>query len=198
MTAPAGFAQVFPGWNVWSVWQADDQKLSVVDELLFAGVSNERRLRIWIEDWLREHDTQAEVADFKNGSLKGNSIEIVPNAAGLAELQTRRDVPGLAGEQQRGDDGSAVKLWTVRFHNRATVPSAVAWPTDDNYLLETVYEPAGSNPLTNAPPPSSTVGDIAKGVSDTLKVVAIVGGLALGAVVLIQLVQAGRSRSSDQ
>lgn len=194
--APAGFVQVFPGWNVWDVWQADDQKLGVVDSVMLAGVGNERRLRIFVEDWLREHDTQAQVADHWNGALKGDAIDIVPNAAGLSVLQTRADVPGLAGSQQRGEPNSPVKLWTVRFFNRSSAPSAVAWPTDDNYLLEQVYQPATNNPLTNAPAPRSTLDDVAKGAGEVIKVVAIVGGIALGAVLVVQLVQAGRSRRS--
>lgn len=195
MTAPLGFAEVFPGWNVWQVWQADDQVLSVVDQLLFAGVSNERRLRVWVEDWLRLRDTQAEVAQHWNGALKGDAIEIIPNAAGLSVLQSRSDVPGLGGAQQRGELNSKVSAYVVRFYNHATVPSVVAWPTDENYLLESVYQPATDNPLTSAPAPSSTLGDVGKATGEVLKTVAIVGGIALGAALVIGLVQASRSRS---
>lgn len=194
--APLGFVQVFPGWNVWELWQAEDQDLGVVDAVMLAGVSPDRRLRIWVEDWLRERDTQAQVADHWNGALKGDAIQIIPNAAGLQVLQTRADVPGLAGEQQRGKQGSAVVRRVVRFYNRSSAPSAVAWPTDANYLLEQVYQPATDNPITGAPAPSSTLGDVAKGASEVVKVVAIVAGVALGAVILTQLVQAGRSRRS--
>lgn len=198
--APVGFAQVFPGWNVWSLWQADDQELGVVDTLMLAGLSNERRMRIWVEDWVRLKDPAAEVAKFETlgdaGALKGDAIDVIPNAGGLQVLQTRADIPGLAGEQQRGEQGSAVTRWTVRFYNRAKEPSAVAWPTDENYLLEEVYQPATDNPITNAPPPRSSIEKAAEGLGEVVKVVAIVGGVALGAVLLTQLVQAGRSRRS--
>lgn len=194
--APEGFAQIFPGWNVWQVWQSQDPKEGLGDAVLNAGVSLERQLRIWVEDWIREHAPSAAVADTLNPAvLKGSQIEIIPNPAGLQQLQTRGDIPGLAGALQLGEQGSATKLYTVRFFNRGGEAGA-AWPHDENYVLDAVYQPSSSNPVTSGDAPSSLGGaatDLGKGVGDAAKVVAIVGGVAIGAYLLVQILNAKRA-----
>lgn len=195
----AGFAQLFPGWNVWELWQSQDPIEGIGDAVLNAGLSLERQLRIWVEDWIKEHAPAAAVADPANPfALKGAQVEIIPNPGGLELLQTRADVPGLAGAMQLGKQGSQGLKFTVRFFNRGA-ETAVAWPHDDNYLLEAVYQPSSSNPITSGAAPSSAGGiatDVAAGVTSTLKVVAIVGGVALGAVLLIQILQSSRKAAA--
>jgi hypothetical protein len=192
--APAGFAQVFPGWNVWDVWQSQDPIEGIGDAVMNAGISLERQLRIWVEDWLREHAPAVAVADTVNPfALKGSQIEIIPNSGGLELLQTRGDVAGLAGAMQLGKQGSQGLKKTVRFYNRGTETTAVAWPHDENYLLESVFQPATGNPLTSGAAPTS-LGGAASGAADTigstLKVVAIVAGVGIGALLLVQILQA--------
>jgi len=191
--APAGFAQVFPGWNVWDVWQSQDPIEGLGDAVLNAGVPLERQLRIWVEDWLREHAPDAAVADTANPfALKGSQVEIIPNAGGLELLQTRADVPGLAGAMQLGKEGSQGLKRTVRFFNRGP-ETAVAWPHDENYLLESVFQPSASNVLTNGAAPTSLGGaasSAADTIGSTLKVVAIVAGVGIGALLLVQILQA--------
>ena len=46
---PAGFAPVFAGWNVWSVWQKNDLDI----EIGSIGLDADRRLRVWVEDTAR-------------------------------------------------------------------------------------------------------------------------------------------------
>lgn len=197
--APAGFAQLFPGWNVWEVWQSQDPIVGIGDVILNAGVSLERQLRIWIEDWIKDHAPSAAVADPANPfALKGAQIEIIPSAGGLEVLQTRADVPGLAGALQLGKEGSQAIKRTVRFFNRGA-ETAVAWPHDANYLLEQVYAPSGTNPITNGAPPSSAAGtatEVADKVGSTLKVVAIVAGVGIGALLLAQILQTTRKSAA--
>ncbi len=194
--APAGFAQVFKGWNVWEVWQAQDPIEGLGGAILNAGVSLERQLRIWVEDWLREHAPSAAVADTVNPfALKGSQVEIIPNPGDLELLQTRADVPGLAGAMQLGKEGSQGVKRTVRFFNRGT-ETATAWPHDENYLVESVFQPSSTNPLTSGAAPTS-LGGAASGAADTLggalKVVAIVAGVGIGVLLLVQIIQAQKA-----
>lgn len=192
--APAGFAQVFKGWNVWDVWQSQDPVEGLGGAILNAGVSLERQLRIWIEDWIKDHAPAAAVADTGANpfALKGSQIEIISNPGGLELLQTRADVPGLAGALQLGKEGSQGKKITVRFFNRGD-ETAADWPHDENYLLEAVYQPSSTNPLTNGAAPSSMSGaasGAADAASSVIKVVAIGAGVVLGVVLLVNLANA--------
>ncbi len=196
--APEGFAQLFPGWNVWQVWQSDDPIEGVIDGILTAGLSLERQLRIWVENWIKEHAPGAAVADPANPfALRGAQIEIIPGPGGLEKLQSRADVPGLAGAMQLGEQGSTGKLWTVRFFNRGSA-GAVAWPNDQNYLLEAVYQPTSSSPITNSAPPSSLGGaasDALDKAGDAAKVIAIGAGVVLGVVLIVSIASASRKAS---
>jgi hypothetical protein len=169
--APGGFAQLFAGWNVWEVWQSQDPIEGVGDAVLNAGVSLERQLRIWVEDWIKAHAPSAAVADPANPfALKGAQVEILPNPGGLELLQTRADLPDVAGAMQLGEQGSQALKRTVRFFNRGA-ETAVAWPHDENYLLEAVYQPSSTNPITSGAAPSSAGGvatEVAGAVGSTL------------------------------
>jgi len=197
--APQGFAQLFPGWNVWQVWQSQDPIEGLGDVILNTGLSLERQLKIWVEDWIKDHAPGAAVADPANPmALRGAQIEPIPSADGLEKLQTRGDVPGLAGALQLGEQGSAAKLWTVRFFNRGQA-GAVAWPSDRNYVLDAVYQPTAASPITNSAPPSSLGGaatDALNTAGDAVKVIAIGAGVVLG-VVLIAAIVNGSRKASD-
>lgn len=193
---PVGFAQIFKGWNVWDVWQSQDPILGLGGGIMNAGVSLERQLRIWVEDQIREHAPAAAVADtFNPAVLKGSQIEVIPNAGGLEVLQTRADVPELAGALQLGNAGSEGKKFTVRFFNRGD-ETGMAWPHDENYVLDAVFQPSGTNAITSGAAPSSLGGaatGLESGVASALKVVAIVAGVGLGALLLVQLINARKA-----
>lgn len=191
-----GFVNVFPGWNVWSVWQADDPDRSVLEALWMAGVSPERALRIWVEDQVDDNAPGAIVGDPVSPNpkkLKGDMVQVLPNANGLAPVQMRGDVPGLAGSQQLGEQGSGAQQHFVRFFNRGA-GAAMPWPHDANFLVENVYQPSAQNPITNAPDPGSFGGDLTaagKQLGHAIEVLAWVGG----GVALLVLLSKMKGRS---
>jgi hypothetical protein len=195
----AGFAQLFKGWNVWDVWQSQDPTEGLGGLILNAGVSLPRQLRIWVEDWLRDHAPSAAVADTANPfALKGSQVEIVSNPNGLELLQTRADVPELAGALQLGKEGSQGKKFTVAFFNRGD-ETAVDWPHDENYLLDAVYQPSATNPLTNRGAPTSLAGAASTAASTAegvIKTVAIVAGVGIGALLIVQILQSTRKSAA--
>jgi hypothetical protein len=187
---PAGFAQLFHGWNVWELGQSSEPIQGLGGAVMNAGVSLERQAKIWVEDFIKDNAPAAAVADPLNpAALRGDQIQILPNAAGLEPLQTRADVPGVAGALQLGKEGSAGIKRTVRFFNRGE-ETAIAWPHDQNYVLDAVFQPSSSNPVTSGDAPGSLAGatDAAMDKAGTvLKVVAIGGGvlLVVGLIALI-------------
>jgi hypothetical protein len=183
MKTPAGFAPVFPGWNVWDVWQASDPSF----DLMNLGLALERQAQIWIEDKLKDEAPGVAVADPANPlALRGDQIQIIPAATGLERAVLRAEVPGLEGAQQVGATGTPAIRRTVRFYNRGA-SAVLPWPHDGDYLLETVYQPSATNPITSGAAPSSlagaasAVGDVA---ADTAKIVGLVLGLAVLGLVL--------------
>jgi len=144
MTEPA-FAPVFPGWNVWKVYQVKDLPFS----LMMIGVSPERQLRLWVEDELRLHSA-ADVADPLD--LKGGQVEILENANGLNPAMSREQV-GLGEALLSGP----ADLKIVRFFNKAG-NTQLAWPHDESYLLDQVLEPKADNPATSGPA-HTTIGE---------------------------------------
>lgn len=169
------FAKVFPGWNVWAVWQQKDLNF----EPLHVGESRDRRLRIWIEDAVRLGAPGTIVADPVD--LKGGQIEILPGApAGLSQVQRKEDTSGPAMLL----DGPG-ELRFVRFYNRGA-PGSLVWPHDGNYLLDAVYQPDPKNETTSGPAPSTIGGTVAGGVKEVagdalsgLGTVAAIGALTL-------------------
>src|SRR3954470_7881441 len=183
MTTPAGFAPVFKGWNVWDLWQADDPDESVLGTIWHAGESPERLLRVWVEDELADNAPGVAVADPLNpAALKGEPVQVIPRVTGLAIAALRHDVPELAGALQLGNKGSTAALHTVRFFNRGDA-SALPWPHDKNFVLETVYEPSSTNEVTNAPPP----GTLAGGVDSALHAAGNFAESAVEAIVVLGL-----------
>lgn len=186
MTAPEGFASLFPGWNVWSVWQKNDLDF----EPLMVGLDPDRRLRLWVEQ-VASSAPGAAVADPANPlALRGSQVEIIPSAAGLSMLERKEMVPGTALLL----DGTAT-LKFVRFFNRG-VGGVVPWPHDANYLVDGVFQPSEESPITSAPPPDSLAGaadKAAQGISTVVKVVAGVAGVALVVLLFTKLATAGRA-----
>lgn len=197
MTTPVGFAPVFKGWNVWSIYQADVPDRSVLEEIWMAGVDPSRALRIWVEDQVDDHAPGAVVGDPVSPNpkkFKGEMVKEVPNANGLTQAAIRKEVPGLEGAQQLGEEGSGARLFFVRFYNRGEA-SALPWPHDKNFLVESVYQPDATNGLTNAPPPGSAAEDLqaaAGALGHGLEVVAWVAG---GVAVLFILSKLGSRQS---
>ncbi len=185
MTAPVtpGFAPIFAGWNVWSVWQKND----LDTELGGIGLDAERRLRIWVED-TADAASGAQLHDPLNPSAKHFDGDVLQNAAGLAISVDRSSVPpGIPPIE------GAVTLRFVRFFNRGQ-PTVLPWPHSSNYMLETVYAPSITNPVTNAPAPTSATEQIGKAVNalgSGLEVLAWVGG---GVIALLLISKLGKGR----
>ena len=153
----ADLAKVFPGWNVWAVWQQKDLNF----EPLHVGESRDRRLRIWVEDAVRLGAPGTVVADPID--LKGSQIEVLPGEpAGLSQTQRKEDVSGPAMLL----DGPG-ELRFVRFYNRGPAGSLV-WPHDGNYLLDAVYQPDPKNETTSGPAPNTIGSTVGGGVQQTL------------------------------
>jgi len=179
---PVGFAQLFPGWNVWEVWQSQEPIQGIGGAVMNAGLSLDRQLRIWVEDFIKDNAPSAAVADPVNpAALRGDQIQIIPSSGGLELVQRRGDVPGISGALQLGKEGSAAVKRAVRFYNRGA-ETAIAWPRDENYLLDAVYQPTSTNPITSGDAPGSLAGAASAavdGAGTVLKVVAIGGGVLL-------------------
>ncbi len=94
-----------------------------------------------------------------------------------------------------GSKGSGATLRTVRFFNRGT-ESALPWPHDENYVLDTVYQPDAANLVTSGPAPSSLAGAATAAADSALtviKVVAVVAGVALLAMAVAKLADTRRA-----
>jgi hypothetical protein len=192
MTTPAGFAPVFAGWNVWDVWQADDPTFSIMN----AGLSLDRQLQIWVENEIKDNANGAAVADPANpAALRGDQIQLIPKVLDLTPVATRGSIPELAGALNVGSSGSKATLRTVRFFNRGT-DAVLPWPHDENYVLDTVYQPDAANLVTSGPAPSSLAGAATAAADSALtviKVVAVVAGVALLAMAVAKLADTRRA-----
>ncbi len=170
MTTPAtpqGFAPIFPGWNVWDLWVADDPDTSILTDLWNAGESPERVMRVWVENEIEENAPGSAVADPANpAALRGDQIQPIPKVTGLDVAASRADIPALAGAEQVGKQGSTATLRTVRFWNRGA-QTVMPWPHDQNFLLDAVYTPSKANAVTSGPQPSS-LGGAASSAADSI------------------------------
>jgi hypothetical protein len=182
---PPGMVPVFPGWNVWTVWQVDD--LGDLNPANF-GLSKERRLRIWVEA-AAQAAPGAAVADPVNPlALKGAQVELIPTTEGL-ELAAGRD-PSLMLS-------AAAHPFNVRFFNRGAF-GVTPWPHDDEYLLDDVWRPSTSNPITNGPRPDSLGGgatdaaNAVKNAAGDIAGVVVVAVAGVGLILLLSRVRKGR------
>lgn len=154
-TAPAGFAPIFPGWNVWSVYQSDDPIEGVLGTIWTLGESLDRKLQVWVEDHVKDTAPGTAVADPANpAALRGDQVFIIPSAGTLDIDSKSGDIPELSGAMQLGNAGSKAVERYVRFYNRGAA-SVMPWPHDTNYLLNHVYSPSGTDPITSSKPPAS-------------------------------------------
>jgi hypothetical protein len=169
-------APVFAGWNVWSVWQVNDLPFSI----MMFGVSRDRQLQIWVEDAVRLQAGGSDVADPID--LKGGQVQILPDSGSLTPALHKEQVAGPAMVV----DGPAT-LRFVRFFNHG-VDTSLPWPHDSSYLLDTVYQPVATNPVTSGPAPVTIGGTVGQGiikpVEDALKEVpwwayVVAGGIAI-------------------
>lgn len=187
LQAPPGFVPVFPGWNVWAIWQKTDLDF----EATMFGVTHDQRLKIWVENEVQDNAPGAAVSDpFSPNPAKfrGDMVQLIPDDAGLTAVAHKEDVPGTTALVL---DGDAEKRF-VRFYNRGPL-TVMAWPHDSNYLLDAVYLPSVTNPVTAAPAPSSTAAtatDVAAAAAKVGSGVVVALGLGLGIVVVLAL--AGR------
>ena len=125
-------------------------------------------------------------------ALRGDQVQPIPKVDGLVVVASRADIPALAGSLTIGSQGSTETLRTVRFFNRAG-DTVLPWAHDENNVLDTVYQPSATNPITNAAAPSSLAG-AASSASSTIEHVAVLGAVVLGgALVFLVLSKMGRS-----
>jgi hypothetical protein len=192
---PAGMAPVFPGWNVWSLWQADEPDQGVLGTIWHAGESNERLLRVWVEDQIRDNAPGAAVADPANpAALSGDPVLPIPHPTGLDITATRAEIPELAGATQLGTKGSTAQLVSVRFFNRGNL-AVLPWPHDANFLLDTVWTPSASSPLTTGPGPGTLAGAASAAASAAGHALETVAWLAAaGAALALAIALARRSK----
>lgn len=172
MTTPRGFAPVFKGWNVWAVLAQQELSFSP----MMVGVDDDRRLRIWVEEQASAPGV-AIADDWNPGALKGSQVEIIQSAEGLdAAAERAQEFPASLLNW-----GPNYRRVFVRFYNRGE-SAVTTWPHDEDFYLDTAYQPEADNAITGGPPPSSLAGAASaavEGVGSTLKVVAIVGGAVL-------------------
>jgi hypothetical protein len=193
-TAP-GFAPVFVGWNVWDFWQSDDPPFSVMN----IGLTLERQAKIFIENQLADNAPGTAIADPLNpAALRGDQIQIIPRVQGLEVNASRADIPELAGTVNLGggEDSKAI-LRTVRFFNRGS-ESLLPWPHEPGYLLDTVYTPSASNPVTSAPQPGSLGGAASAAGAELGKVITAavwIGGGIAAAVIVAKLLELAAARA---
>jgi hypothetical protein len=184
---PAGFVPVFPGWNVWSVWQKNDLDF----EASMFGVGHDQRLKIWVENEVQDNAPGAAVSDPLSPNptkFRGDMVQIIPDAAGLEAVARKEDVPGPTALVVDGD----ATLRFVRFYNRGPL-TVMPWPHDGNYLLDSAYLPSVTNPVTAAPAPASTAAtatEVAKAAASIGSGAVVALGLGLGIVWVLAL--AGR------
>ncbi len=171
MIPPTDFAPIFKGWNVWSVWAKDDLDF----EFLMVGVSDERRLRIWVEDEVRTHLGSADVDDPID--LKGSQVEILhgpPEGLEPAAIKDKVSGPIMLL------DGKAT-LHYVRFFNRGN-EGKISWPHDLNFLLDTVYQPSETSPVTQGPAPPHIIDSPKEALKSSalgITVALVLGGAAI-------------------
>ena len=171
MIPATDFAPIFKGWNVWSVWAKDDLDF----EFLMVGVSDERRLRIWVEDEVRTHLGSADVDDPID--LKGSQVEVLhgpPEGLEPAAIKEKVQGPALLL------DGKAT-LHYVRFFNRGDA-GKIKWPHNENFLLDTVYQPSETSPVTQGPGPTHIIDspkDALTGTAFGIGAALALGGLAI-------------------
>lgn len=164
---------IFEGWNVWTVYQKNDLDF----EAMMVGVDRDRRLRIWVEDVAKElpgSDVTDPVA------LKGSQVQIL--SAPPTDLQVAMDREHEPGELSLLDGPATLR--TVRFFNRGS-SGVIPWAHDANYLLEAVYKPSPSSPVTTGPGPEHYM-DSPKAVATGALTIIGVGAAALALILLLQ------------
>lgn len=145
-------APVFPGWNVWKVWQVKDLPFS----LMMLGVSRDLQIQIWVEDQVRLNAPGSDVADPVD--LKGSKVQILADAPGLSTAMAKESVPGPAMVVSGPAD-----LRVVRFFNKGG-QAQLPWPHDESYLLDAVLQPQEGNPVTTGPAPVTIGQTVGNGV----------------------------------
>lgn len=159
MLTPTDFAPVFVGWNVWSVWAKNDLDF----EFMMVGVSNERRLRIWVEDEVRLNAGGTKIADPLD--LKGSKVEILPGKPKDLQVMAMRELVGGASVLLL--DGPA-SLYYVRFFNHGAA-SRLVWPHNENFMLQDVFRPNPAAESTSTPPSPFITDTITDPITDPVK-----------------------------
>jgi hypothetical protein len=169
-------APIFPGWNVWGVWQAKDLPFNP----FMVGVSRDRQLRIWVEDHVRTEAGGVDASDPL--ALKGSQVQILPGRPELQTFKTKEEPPGDSVPLL--PSGSDPELRWVRFWNDGT-RGLIVWPGDEEYLLDAILDPKGDDPTVKGPPPPRVIEStgVQQG-AEVVKDIAIGTALAVGLLAL--------------
>lgn len=176
---PSAIVQITPGWNAWAVWQK--KELDV--EAMMIGLDRDRRLRIWVEGVAETN--AANVSD--PAALRGSGVQILSSAPNLPTKTSRSQTDAAAWTL----DGPG-ELRFVRFFNKGQIDN-IPWPKSDNYLLEAVYVPSPSNPVTSGPGPTGLLSPVLDTVKSTASTVVT---LAVCAAVIVAVVAFVRTQKS--
>jgi len=203
MTTPAGFAPIFAGWNVWDLYQTTSPDEGILGTLWHAGISPEQLAKLWVENWVEKNAPGANVSDPVNPNpehFRGDEVQILPVKPTGLNIAAGRESAGLGGEQHLGtvDATGAPISRSVRFYNRGEA-ALTPWPHDQNFLVDVVYEPSKTNPITNSAPPATAGGavkDAAEAAAHALNEIVTVAAWGLGAVAAIMLLSKIRSSRS--
>jgi hypothetical protein len=147
------------------------------------GISRDRQLQIWVEDQVRLQAPGAKVADPID--LKGSQVQVLTGAPSLKTLRRKESVPGPALVVETQDLPPQLRF--VRFCNRGAA-SQLPWPHDESYLLDAVFQPDPTNPVTQGDCTGTIVDNITKPAAEAAKttlevalVVALLAGLGYAA-----------------
>lgn len=196
MTTPAGMAPVFAGWNVWDLYQASDPDEGILGAIWHAGISASQLLRLWVENQVEKNAPGANLSDPLNPNpehFRGDEVQVISKPSGLAIAAGREDA-GLGGSLQVGNKGSEALFRTVRFYNRGG-QTVMPWPHDKNFVVDVVYQPSSTDPLTSSPAPATAggaLGSAGDSVAHALTSLVWVGGGIAALLVLSKLGKGGR------
>ena len=159
-----------------------------------AGESEDRLVRVWVEDEIRDNAPGAAVAIRQIRRRSPATGADYPESVGSHGIGDARPIPDIAGALQLGTGDSTALLVTVRFYNRGDA-SVLPWPHDQNFVVDTVYVPSTNNPVTNAAAPFTLAG-AASSASDSIGHAITIGAVIIGgAVALLILSKLGRTHA---
>jgi len=177
---------IFSGWNAWNVQAKNDLDWSALSSLPgFLGNTPAERLQIWVDNTVTRGSSAVSLRTLAGLGLVGEQVEVL--SAPVEDLAVAVSRAQRGGPLQVMDGPTT--LTGVRFFNRDSRDVQIAWPDwDDNFMIEEVFQPSPSNPVTSGPgsgtpfsQPSAVVAEFAGRASGVIEVIAV------GVVVVLAL-----------